>query len=290
MPVDNPSSVHIVSRLKAEVGEGPLWDAKKRRLWWVDLLAGMIHCSDIISGETTTLATGGPVGAVVLRDSGGLVAADRTGFSYMDESGSIINRLVCLPASCRMNDAKSDAAGRFWAGSTAMDFAPERGALHVLDTDGTVHTVLSGLTLPNGLGWSPAGDTFYLVDSEQRWLRAWEFDVATGHIIAERTLVSFAERSGVPDGMCVDAEGALWVAIWGGSRLERYSAEGQLLSTIRLPVAQPSSCAFGGENLSTLFVTSAYRGLERGQQAVDGSLLAIAFPDAKGLPGATFRG
>ncbi len=285
-----PGPVQALGGLRAEVGEGPHWDGERERLWWVDLLAGLVHSSDLVTGETGTLSVGHPVGAIVTRASGGLVAADARGYRYLSPSGEVLGQVEMLPAGQRMNDAKTDPAGRLWAGSTALEFTSGAGALHVLSPDGTVGTVLTGLTLPNGLGWSPGGETFYLVDSLQGWLRAWDFDTRSGAITSPRTLVDFGHHDELPDGLCVDASGTIWVAIWGGARLERYAADGKPLGPLRLPVAQPSSCAFGGPGLEILLVTSARRGLGRKATARDGALLMVLSPGAVGFPGAEFSG
>jgi len=275
---------------RAEVGEGPHWDRERQVLWWVDLLAGLVHRSDLGSGETTTLSTGRPVGAVVTRGSGGLVTADSRGFSFLTADGEVLDRIEVLATGHRMNDAKTDPAGRLWAGSTAMDFASGQGALHVLSPGGAVETVLSGLTLPNGLGWSPRGDIFYLVDSVQGWLRAWDFAAEPAQISSPRTIAEFSRQGELPDGLCVDATGTIWVAIWGGSRLERYGPEGQPLGPLPLPVTQPSSCTFAGLSLETLVVTSARRGLADSATPLDGALLTVASPGAVGLPATDFAG
>jgi sugar lactone lactonase YvrE len=290
MNEEEPGPVQVLGGLRAEVGEGPHWDADSQCLWWVDLLAGLVHCSDLKSGQATTFSVGWPVGAVVARASGGLVAADARGYSYLSPSGEVLERAQMLPVGHRMNDAKTDPAGRLWAGSTTMEFTSGEGAMHVLSPGGAVATVLTGLTLPNGLGWSPAGDTFYLVDSMQGRLRAWDFDFATGEITSPRTLVEFGGQDELPDGLCVDATGTIWVAIWGGSRLERYSPDGWPLGPVPMPVAQPSSCAFAGPGLDILVVTSAHRGLGDRATKLDGALLGVSSPGAVGFPGAKFAG
>lgn len=285
-----PGLANAAGVLRAEVGEGPHWDGARRVLWWVDLLAGLVHRSDLGSGETTTFSTGRPVGAVVTRGRGGLVTADRRGFSFLTSDGEVLDRVEVLAPGHRMNDAKTDPAGRLWAGSTDMDFASGQGALHVLGPDGAVETVLSGLTLPNGLGWSPQGDIFYLVDSIQGWLRAWDFVVETGQIRSPRIIAEFSRPGEVPDGLCVDATGTIWVAIWGGSRLERYGPGGEPLGPLPLPVTQPSSCTFAGPGLTTLVVTSALRGLAGRASQLDGALLTLASPGVVGLPATYFAG
>lgn len=283
------SGLDAVAPIRAEVGEGPVWDDGERALWWVDILAGLLHRTDPRTGETATRGHGRPVGAVALRRGGGHVLADRDGFCLLADDGSVERRIAFLPDEHRMNDAKADPAGRFLAGSTEFGFAPHAGALHSLEPDGSRRVLLDGLTLPNGLGWSPGGDQFYLVDSEQGWLRSWPYDPGDGSLGPANDLVRFTRPGELPDGLCVDAEGALWVAIWGGSRIERYSPDGGLLATLRLPVTQPSSCAFGGTGLTTLFITSAHQGLAKDRTPLDGALLATS-PGVSGMPSSVFGG
>lgn len=187
-----------------------------------------------------------------------------------------------------MNDAKCDPAGRFWAGSTAIDFTPGRGALHVLEADGAHRVAVDGLILPNGLDWSPAGDVFYLADTYRHEISAWDYDVTDGALTNRRPFASFNARDGMPDGLTIDVDGCIWVAMWGGHRVIRLDPAGKAIQTIDLPVAQPSSCMFGGPDLDTLFVTSAAEGLQLGDGALDGSVFAIAGLRTQGLPVSRF--
>ena len=272
------------------MGEGPHWDADTELLWWVDLLAGLVHNTELRSHRLGTWSLGRPVGAVIKRASGGFVVADSRGFRYIGADGTPGDEIAVLSESHRMNDAKADPAGWLWSGSTAMDFTAGQGALWVLRPDGRAEQVFDGLTLPNGLGWSPDGATFYLVDTIQGWLRSWDFSPGVGITGGPRTIVEFTDQVQIPDGLCVDAEGTIWLAIWGGSRLERYAPDGTLLGTVPLPVAQPSSCAFGGPDLGALLVTSARRGLGERVTELDGAVLAISSPGAVGLPAEHFAG
>jgi sugar lactone lactonase YvrE len=282
--------VEALGQVRAEVGEGPHWDGDAGVLWWVDLLAGLVHNIALGSDRLVTWSLGRPVGAVIKRASGGFVLADSLGFRYVADDGAQGEEIPVLRSGHRMNDAKADPAGWLWSGSTAMDFSTGQGALWVLRPDGRAEQVLDRLTLPNGLGWSPDGKTFYLVDTVQGWLRAWDFSPGVGMTGGPRTIVEFTGPAGIPDGLCVDAEGAIWVAIWGGSRVERYSSDGTLLVTLPLPVVQPSSCTFGGPDLGTLLVTSARRGLDERATALDGAVLAVTSPGSFGLPSARFAG
>ncbi|MFF2324757.1 MULTISPECIES: SMP-30/gluconolactonase/LRE family protein [unclassified Streptomyces] len=276
----------------ARVGEGPVWDPGLRRLHWVDIPAGLIHTSDPATGLTTSLRLPTQVGAAVpRRGGGGFVAATAEGFASVDADGSMTTRRAFLPAGERMNDAKCDRQGRFWAGSTALDFRPGSGALHVLLPDWTSHVLLEGLTLPNGLGWSPDGRTFYLADSIAGEIYAFDTTDDAPWISRRRTLVRLPAHTGMPDGLTVDSAGCLWVALWGGARVARISPDGDLLGGIPLPVRQPSSCTFGGPRLDALYVTSAREGLELPGDDPAGSVFVVdEMGGAVGLPSATFAG
>lgn len=282
-------SVAVVAR--ARVGEGPVWDAARSRLLWVDILAGQIHLSDPSTGATTTLTVPTLVGAAVLRrDRSGYVAAVREGFAEISPDGVLDIRNHMLPPGHRMNDAKCDPWGRLWAGSNAVDFTAGQGALHVLSSGFAVRTVLDGLTLPNGLGWSPDGRTFYLVDTLVGEICSYRLDPDSCALTDRRQLRAYPVHDSMADGLCVDAQGCLWVARWGGGRIERLSPDGDVLSTIELPVAQTSSCAFGGTGLTRLFVTSAREGLELPADEPDGSVYVLDDLDVAGLPVADFAG
>jgi sugar lactone lactonase YvrE len=277
----------------ARVGEGPFWDAATGTLHWVDILGGAISSLAVATGERARATFPTLVGAAVPKASGGYVAATREGFAEVTATGALVTRSRVLGEGHRMNDAKCDPHGRLWAGSTQLEFAAGQGALHVLDAGWRHETLLDGLTLPNGLGWSPDGHTFYLIDSVARELNA--FDVTPGGraLSGRRVLATFGEDAGLPDGLAVDSAGCLWIAMWGGSRVVRVSPEGSVLDVVPMPVAQPSSCAFGGPGLSVLYVTSAREGLDVPPfpaTAVDGSVLAVRGLGVTGLPGTRFGG
>ncbi|MER7498735.1 SMP-30/gluconolactonase/LRE family protein [Nonomuraea pusilla] len=285
-----PATAGIAVPGRARVGEGPVWDAVTGRLHWVDIPAGHLHTSDPATGRTVTVGLPTLLGAAAPRRGGGFVAATAEGFAAVGPGGRMDVRRPVLPAGERMNDAKCDAHGRLWAGSTAMDFEPGRGALHVLMPDWTSRVVLDGLALPNGLGWSPDGRTFYLADSVAGEI--WAFDTRPGstELSRRRTLRRIPAASGMPDGLAVDAAGCLWVAIWGGGRLARISPEGDLLGEVAMPVPQPSSCAFGGPRLDVLYVTSAREGLDLADDDPSGSVFALDPLGAVGLPSTPFAG
>ncbi|MFF2850894.1 SMP-30/gluconolactonase/LRE family protein [Streptomyces sp. NPDC058001] len=280
----------IVFPGKARVAEGPVWDAGARRLHWVDIPAGHLHTGDPVTGRTSSLALPTQVGAAVPRRGGGFVAATSEGFASVDTEGSMTVRRAILLDSERMNDAKCDQYGRLWAGSTTMDFHHGKGALHVLMPDWTSRVVLEGLTLPNGLGWSPDGHTFYLADSMAGEIYAFDADPEGSGLTRRRTLFRTPGHAGMPDGLTVDAAGCLWVALWGGDRVVRISPDGDVLGELPLPVHQPSSCTFGGPGLDVLYVTSAREGLDLADDDPAGSVFAFDRVDAVGLPATAFAG
>jgi sugar lactone lactonase YvrE len=190
-----------------------------------------------------------------------------------------------------MNDGACDPQGRFWAGTLADDHHAGGGALYRLDRDGRTSSMLSGLTISNGLGWSPDGGTMYLVDSGPRVIHAFAFEPDTGTIARGRVLVTVADEVGAPDGMTVDAAGDLWVAVYGGGRVHRYSPDGVLREVVSVPAKQSTSCAFGGPGLSRLYVTTGTEGWSDGQRRAEPAAgLVYRFDtDATGLPAAPFR-
>ncbi|TDV38562.1 SMP-30/gluconolactonase/LRE family protein [Actinophytocola oryzae] len=280
-------TVEVAVPARARVGEGPHWDERENCLYWVDILAGHIHTTTLSDGVTRTVRLPTLVGAAVPRLRGGFVAATASGFAEVDTDGTYRPRHDLLSEHHRMNDAKCDPRGRLWAGSTHVDFEAGRGALHVLDTDWRTHVVLDGLTLPNGMGWSQDGREFYLIDSIERQVLAFDVDLDTAELGARRVVTTFPGDAGLPDGMCVDAEGTLWIAMWGGHELRRIDRHGRTLTHVPVPVEQPSSCAFGGANL---FVTSASEDLDIPADTPDGSVLRVTGLGVTGTPGVAFAG
>ena len=286
------SAPRVLARAHSVVGEGPVWDARARRLRWVDIMSGRLNSTDPDSGATESQTVPTLVGAAAPRAIGGLVLATREGFATLDgpEGPGFRPRLGVLAAGERMNDAAVDPWGRYWAGSTTMEFTPGRGALHLLEPDWTSRVMLDGLTLPNGLGWSPDRSRFYLVDTIPGDVLCFDIDPDT-HLPGDRRMFHHVEESrGIPDGLTVDATGCVWVALWGGAAVLKLSPDGEELGVLEMKAQQPSSCAFGGPGLDRLFVTSARDGLEVTDDAPDGSLFVVDSPGVTGQPGTPFAG
>jgi sugar lactone lactonase YvrE len=232
------------------------------------------------------------VGAIapVDGDDGWLLAAGR-GSVHLTPDGSQRRIADVAPAGTRMNDAACDPQGRFWAGTMADDHLAGGGALYRLDRTGRTEVVLEGLTISNGLGWSPDGGAMYLVDSGPRVVHAFAFDADRGTISEGRALVSLTEDVGSPDGMTVDADGDLWVAVYGGGRVHRYSPDGVLREVLAVPARQSTCCAFAGPGLARLYVTTATEGWTDEQRRADpaAGLVYRLDTDATGRPAAPFR-
>jgi sugar lactone lactonase YvrE len=223
-------------------------------------------------------------------DEGWLLGAGR-GFVHLAPDGARRTIAEVSPAGTRMNDGACDPQGRFWAGTLADDHHAGGGALYRLERDGRVELMLDGLTISNGVGWSPDGDTMYLVDSGPRVIHAYRFDGESGTISAGRVLATVPEEVGAPDGMTVDAAGDLWVAVYGGGRVNRYSPAGELRQVLALPADQCTCCAFGGPGLSRLYVTTATEGWTDEQRRAEPAAGVVYWFDtpATGRPAAPFR-
>lgn len=250
----------IDTRVDAELGEGALWDDATGDLLSVDMITGTVFRTGLGIGRSGSIrqTLGGYVGAVLLTDGPGIVTVTLTGLEHVIAGGSTSIATILDDSERRLNDAASDSRGRVWVGSTFIDTRAGGGALHVWSAEGGVRTVASDLTLPNGIGFSPQDDIIYLADSNQGCVLSAPLDIDTGDIGLLEPL--FAVDEGVPDGLCVDADGSLWVAIWDGARVEHRAPDGSLVDTIALPVARPTSCA-PVPNLG-LAITTARFGLE----------------------------
>jgi sugar lactone lactonase YvrE len=283
-----PDSVRVHVAATAALGEGPCWHAELGALVWVDILARAVHVST--PGRTRTYRTPALVGAAVPRLGGGLLLALGTGFATLDlADGTLVDvaRVPADPARVRMNDGKVDPAGRFWAGTMALDGARGRGALYRLDATGSPARVIQPVSISNGLGWSPDATRMFFVDTPTRTVASYAFDPDRGTLGRRTRLVDTSPFSGLPDGLAVDADGNVWVAFWDGASVRCFSgADGRLLDEIRVPVTRPTSCAFGGPELATLLITTARTGLPDAQLAREplaGSVLAVE-PGVRGLP------
>ncbi len=281
------------------LSEGPRWHEERQELLWVDILGREMHRGRLAANgaleHLETISIDRHIGAVAPAIEGGYVLAAGPGFLFVDDAGAI-HELVQPEAGrpeVRMNDGACDPQGRFWAGSMAYDESPGAGSLYRLELDGSCTTVLTGLTISNGIGWSPDATTMYLSDSGTGCVDAFRYNGSTGAISERRTLVQIDQPGVAPDGLTVDEHGGIWVALWGGAAVNRYGPDGSLLATLPIPAELPTSCAFGGPELATLFVTTARADLDEialVKQPDAGRVFAIDGLGVRGLPCLPYRG
>lgn len=273
----------------AELGEGPVWDATREELVWVDIERGLVHRRRR-GRQDVTLDAGQPVGCAVPRAGGGLALALRDGFALVPPDGGEARLVAPVEQrrhDTRMNDGACDPQGRFFAGTMSLAGDTRTAALYRLDRDLAVSCVLPGVSVSNGIGWSPDGSLLYHVDSPRRRIDAYDFDGGSGAVGGRRAVFPVSSDRGTPDGLAVDAEGGIWVAIWEGGALHRYGSEGRLEEVLELPVSRVTSCCFGSSDLGTLFVTTAARGAAH--EPLAGALFACR-PGVRGLPATPFAG
>jgi sugar lactone lactonase YvrE len=290
----------------AEHGEGPIWDAAAGELVWVDITAGLVRRGRVQGDDVLDVAAhrgGDTVGFVVPAAAGGWLLGAGAGITRLTADGEA-HVLIDLTGEggseepsadgrpgTRMNDGGCDRAGRFFGGTMAFDERPGAGTLYRLDLDGTVTTVVDGLTVSNGLGWSPDDRTGYLSDSGAKAVWAFDYDLDAGTFGQRRVLLDFSEDDdGVADGLTVDDEGCLWTALWGGGQVRRYSPEGELLAVVDVPgVENTTSCAFAGD---LLVISTSVHGLDDDARAAqpDAGRLFTVRPGVSGPPAHPYRG
>jgi sugar lactone lactonase YvrE len=276
-----------VTEALAHHGEGPIWDAAAGVLRWVDMLAGDVLAMDLARGDVERVHVGAVAAAVRPRASGGLVVAVERGFCFVDVARAEVETLpeVWSDATVRMNDGGCDPQGRFYCGSMAYDSAPGRGALYRLDVDRRVTIVLAGVTISNGLAWRADGATALYVDTPTRRVDELAFDPGSGSFVARRPFVTIDAGDARPDGIALDVDGGVWVALWNGSAVHRYDERGNLDAVIELPVRDVTACALDPEG--RLFITTSADGGDEEPRA--GALFAIDVGVA-GLPVGAFAG
>jgi sugar lactone lactonase YvrE len=248
---------------RSALGEAPQWDAREAGLAWVDILAGVVFVTSASGESRASFEIGHAVGSAMPSGDGGWLLADAMGFTLLAPDGRttpLLHALADRP-DLRFNDAKCDPTGRAWAGTISADMSAGTGTLYRLDPGPVATPVIPGLTVANGLGWSPDGRTMYLADSADPFIRAFEYDAGSGQLGAGRPAVALQETAGKADGLCVDDAGCVWVGLWGGGAVQRYAPDGRLDTVVRVPAGQVTSCAFGGSDGSTLFITTARVGL-----------------------------
>lgn len=285
-----PSQWQVAAQTRDLVGEGPVWVAAESALYWVDVTGRGLNRLSLGDGSVRQWAMPEPIGFIVSRrNKPGFIAGFKSGF-YVLQISPYSRQLIGNPypdlPDNRLNDGKVDASGRLWAGSMAMTGDVPTGTLYRLDSDHSWHEMDSGYCVTNGPAFSPDHQWLYHSDSPRRVIYRFRLD-RLGMIDCKTTFVQFPNEWGYPDGMTVDAEGCLWVAHWDGGRISRFDPDGKLDRAITLPVPNITSCAFAGDDLDRLFVTSARAGSEENPLA--GALFEV-WAGAKGLQPGAFAG
>ena len=276
----------LLLQSEAEVGEGPIFLGNS--LLWVDIPVGKIHKTNLENLHTETITLDTQVGAVAPFEGDEKIAvACKEGFAILANNKLEIRDPYLSNPDYRMNDAKCDALGRFWGGSCQLDFESGKGKLHRWEGGEHNKIMVESLSLPNGIGWNNENTLMYLADSMAKKVYVSDFDLADDFVPKFRELISI--DLGVPDGLSVDVEGCIWLALWGGSQIIRISPQGKILEEHLFPVSQPSSCAFGSDG--TLFVTSARAGISKADllnEPLAGSLFTLS-TNTSGVPVSGFR-
>lgn len=259
--IENTNKVELVLDKQSDLGEGAIWNHKTGELMWVNITGEILNFFSPELNNNKEMFTGQMIGTVVPAESGLVMVALQNGIYQFDpETGTkkhIANPEEGIEGN-RFNDGKCDPAGRLWAGTMNMNGKKEAGTLYRLDPDSTIHAMIENVSISNGIVWSPDAKKMYYIDTPTRKVMAWDYNNTTGDISNPQTAVEVPSEMGSPDGMTIDADGNIWVALWGGAAVGCWNPEtGKLLSTIDVPAKNVTSCAFGDEDLGTLYITTA---------------------------------
>lgn len=289
------TEINCVLDTKAAIGENPVWSVEEQSLYWLDTTQQAIHRFDPNSGVNQTWTMPDLVCSFALRENGGLIVALGAGVFLVDLETMSINTIaeeVTDKTQTRLNDGRCDRTGRFWVGAMDLEKHRQIASLYRVDLDHSIHRIVDELIVSNGLAWSPDGSTMYHSDSRQNVIWAYDYDLDTGVPGNRRVFATTNPEEGLPDGAAVDEEGCYWSAAVRGGRVIRYTPDGRVDRVIELPVSLPSMCAFGGENLDILYVTSAREFLSESEllkEPLAGGIFAIDV-GVKGVTESCFKG
>jgi sugar lactone lactonase YvrE len=279
------------------LGEGPVWDTRKKAICWLDIIDGEIH--EYIPGKETfrTITVNQMIGSFAVCKNGGFIGGLKNGIGFIDRETGKTDVFAAPEAGLpdnRFNEGKCDPEGRFWAGTMSHGFEPNKGSLYVVHKNKTAMKKIAGITISNGLAWSADHQTLYYIDTPTWEVAAYQYDQASGNISDKKIAIQIPEEDGWPDGMTIDNEGMLWIAHWDGWQVTRWDpATGEKLLSISVPAARVSSCTFGGAHFEDLYITSARIGLTEEQlkdQPLAGSLFVWRNCGYKGLAAFEFEG
>ncbi|MCD4671682.1 MAG: SMP-30/gluconolactonase/LRE family protein [Anaerolineaceae bacterium] len=285
-------AVHVLSSQNT-IGEGPLWNEEEQALYWVDIAGQTINRYWSATGKHESYPVEAQVGVIAFRQAGGFIAAGSTGYSFWDIGKKKLEPILDPESDnpdSRFNDGKVDRKGRFWAGTMTPEGAVS--SLYRINADLSIHKMESGITISNGIGWSPDNRTMYFADSLRYVIYTYDYDLETGTAENRRDLIKVEPEYGIPDGLTVDSEGYIWCAFYAGSKVTRFDPQGKIDLEVALPVSQPTSCIFGGKDYTDLYITSAWNGLteeERKKQPQAGDIFMVK-TNVRGLPEPKFAG
>lgn len=289
------SSAQLVYDAKATLGEGPVWSPLKQLLFWVDIEGKKLHRYNPINGENRQWRFDGMLGAAVPAENGNLILALESGLASFNTETEVLQQHNVLGNSdpdMRYNDGKVGPNGNFWIGSMHKKFVPKNGNLYRIDRQFNATTQVSGTTISNGMAWSADKKTLYYIDSADRKVYGYDFDIVTSDISNKRVVISVPEQYGSPDGMSIDAEDMLWIAHWGGNCVRRWNpVTGEVLEQVEVDAPHVTSCCFGGKDLDCLYITSARSDLneEQLQEFPLSGGLFIYHPKVKGTAITLFK-
>lgn len=276
-----------------QLAECPIWDGKRQRVVWVDIRERTVLEYRVEAGSVTSKQFPIPVTAIALSQSGGFIVAAGRGFGTLDGVDGSLALTASVDRGDRMNDGKCDPAGRFLAGTLVRDTRHGEAALYRMESTG-VSMLLDNVTLSNGLGWSPDGGTFYYIDTVEERVDAFDYDVVSGAIGRRRVFVDLGSVPGRPDGLAVDREGGVWVAMArGGAAVRRFTVKGKLDLVLEMPTSNVTSVAFGGDDLCDLYITTSKGRLteeELQEQPLAGCLFCAHNVGVHGLAPGTYQG
>ncbi len=286
----------LVIDARAVLGEGPHWNDADGKLYWVDIEGRQLRSYDPATGKEQAVTFGQRIGAAVPDAAGGWILALQQGiYRYDGSNPDQLEQLAEvepeLPGN-RLNDAKCDSTGRLWFGSMSMGSEQSAGSLYVMERDGKVRQVLSGVGISNGLAWDDRLGRMYYIDSVTRAVDVLDYDPESGKADNRRAIIHLPEGNDVPDGMTIDREGMLWVAQWGGSCVSRWNPHtGEQIGRVEVPALNVTSCTFGGEALDELYITTARNGMseeELERWPLTGGLFRFK-PGVQGIAANIFR-
>lgn len=283
--------MEVVVAGRASVGEGPVWDEREQALTWIDIFGQRLHRFSPSTGASEVASFGGPVGFAIPRETEGLVVGIGRDVLTFDPASGEAQTVVHVPGDgphVRLNDGKCDHLGRLWTGTTDDSGRESACGLYCIEPSGSARQVLGGLTESNGLDWDPAARLLYHVDTPTGRVDVLDYDPVAGLVENRRTLIQIDAADGYPDGLTVDAEGCVWVALWGGSAVRRYTPDGELERSVPVPATNVTSCAFGGPNLDELYLTSATFGMTEAQLEAEPAAGSL-FRCRPGVSGRTAR-